>query len=359
MKLHAITAALEAIAPLRDAAAWDNVGLLVGDPDAEVTRVLLAIDLTRDVFEEAKGCQLVVAYHPPIFDGLKRLVAGSLVFDAVRANVALYSPHTALDVAPGGTNDVLADAVGMTDRAPLATSDEKDAEYKLVVFVPAEAVERVSRAAFDAGAGRIGAYGSCSFRAPGTGTFFGGEGTNPVVGERGKLESIEEVRVETVLPIERASDVVRAMRAAHPYEEPAFDLVRLAPPPRAVGLGRIGSVAASRAEIVLRAKRALGVDRVLVAGPLDGEATRVAVCAGSCGDLVHAAARKGAHVYVTGELRHHDALRAAAAGMTVVSTLHSVSERATLPHLARRLVAALPGLDVAVSATDKDPFRFV
>jgi dinuclear metal center YbgI/SA1388 family protein len=361
VKLREITSILEAIAPLGDAAAWDNVGLLVGDPAQEITRVLLAIDLTRSVLDEAKGAhQLVVAYHPPIFDGLKRVVAGSVVFDAIRANVAIYSPHTALDVAPGGTNDVLADALGMTDRAPLRANDERDAEHKLVFFAPPGDVEKVSRAAFDAGAGRIGAYSSCSFRAPGTGTFFGEAGTNPVVGERGKLETVDELLVEMVVPTARIDDVVRALRAAHPYEEPAFDLVKLASAPRGVGLGRIGRVAkTSRAELVARAKKALGAERVHVAGPPDGDATSVAVCAGSGGDLVHEASRRGVDLYLTGELRHHDALRAAATGMTVVCALHSVSERATLPHLARRIAAAAPDVDVAVSAFDRDPFRIV
>ncbi len=361
MKLHEITAALEAIAPTRDAAAWDNVGLLVGDPEADVNRVLLAIDLTREVLSEAIGKrELVIAYHPPIFDGIKRVKAGSVVFDAIRAGVAIYSPHTALDVAPGGTNDVLADALGMTDRAPLRASDERDEAYKLVFFAPPADVEKVSRAAFDAGAGRIGAYSSCSFRAPGTGTFFGEAGTNPVVGERGRLETVDELRVEMVVPIARVDAVVRALRASHSYEEPAFDLVKLAAAPRGLGLGRVGRVAkTSRGDLVERAKKALGAERVLVAGRLDADATTVAVCAGSCGDLVHEASRAGVDLYLTGELRHHDALRAAATGMTVVCALHSVSERATLPHLARRLTAAVPGLDVAISAVDADPFRIV
>jgi dinuclear metal center YbgI/SA1388 family protein len=360
MKLAEIVAALEAIAPTRDAASWDNVGLLVGDPRAEVTRALLAIDLTRAVAAEAraKKHELVVAYHPPIFDGVKRVLAGDVAFDAIRDGIAIYSPHTALDVAPGGTNDVLADAVGMTERAPLRANAGNE-EHKIVFFAPVGDVEKVSRAMFDAGAGRIGAYASCSFRSPGTGTFFGGEGTNPAVGERGKLETVDELRVEMIVPVGRVDAVVRALREAHSYEEPAFDVVRLAAAPRGVGLGRVGRVeAASRREIVERAKRALGAERVLVAGPLDAPASRAAVCAGSCGDLVKDALRAGADVYVTGEMRHHDALRAAESGMTVVCALHSVSERATLPRLADRLRAAAPGVSFDVSEADHDPFRF-
>ena len=369
MPLSELVQALEVIAPLRDAAPWDNVGLLVGDPAADVSRVLLAIDYTVEVAAEARAerCEAVIAYHPPIFGKLDRVVRGAtdasrpgaLVYDAIRSGIAIYSPHTALDVADGGTNDVLADALGMKERAPLSRTESKDADYKLVFFVPLEGAERVSRAVFDAGAGRIGSYSSCSFRSPGTGTFFGEEGATPVVGERGRLEQVEELRVETVVPIARVAAVLAALRASHPYEEPAFDLVRVAAPP-GKGMGRIGVVEEiTRAALVVRIKAALGVERVLVAGPTEGSASRVAACAGSCGDLVFEALRGKADLYLTGELRHHDALRAAAEGMTVVCALHSASERGVLPHLAARLSRALPRMAFVISRADRDPFRFV
>lgn len=248
--------ALETIAPARLAEPWDNVGLLVGDRAAPVERVLLAIDLTRPVLAEALalGCTAVVAYHPVIFSGLKRVLAGSITHELIRHGVAVYSPHTALDVAVGGTNDVLADAVGMTARAPL----------------------RVTVAAEGLGLGRVGA----------------------------------------VEPVERGA-------------------------------------------LLARVRAALSVDHLLVAGPADGVVTRVAVGAGACGDLLDAVIASGAEVYVTGEMRHHDALRAAAAGVTVACALHSNSERRTLGVLAERLRAALPGVAVHGSTSDRDPFRVV
>lgn len=362
MQLRQLVSALEAIAPTRYAEAWDNVGLLVGDPDQPVSRVLLTVDYTAEVADEARRerCDAVVAYHPPIFEGLKRVTAPSPVWEAIRAGVAIYSPHTALDVAEGGTNDVLADALGLADRTPLRLAQPRDNQYKLVTFVPEEALERVSRAVFEAGAGRIGNYSACSFRSPGVGTFFGEEGTAPAVGAPGRLEQASEVRVETVVPVARIEAVLRALRQAHPYEEPAFDLVRLAAPPEGVGLGRIGTLApVDRGALIARVKAALGLERVLVAGPQDGEVTRAAACAGACGDLYKDAVARGAQLYLTGEMRHHDALAAARAGVTVVCTLHSNSERATLPRLKARLEAALPGLAVRVSARDRDPFALV
>jgi dinuclear metal center YbgI/SA1388 family protein len=366
--LSELVHALEEIAPLGGAASWDNVGLLVGDASQSVSRVLLAIDCTEEVLAEAKAaeCEAVIAYHPPIFGKLDRVVrggagglAGALVYDAIRSGIAIYSPHTALDVADGGTNDALADALAMKDRAPLSRSEEKDHEYKLVYFVPESAAEAVSAAVFDAGAGRIGAYSSCSFRSPGTGTFFGEAGASPAVGERGRLERVDELRVETVVPIACVAPVLAALRASHPYEEPAFDLVRLASRSRGKGMGRIGTIEeTTRAALITRVKEALGVERVLVAGPLEGTASRVAVCAGSCGDLVFEAVRQKADLYLTGELRHHDALRAAAGGITVVCTLHSASERPVLSSLGARLARALPHMAFIVSRADRDPFRF-
>jgi dinuclear metal center YbgI/SA1388 family protein len=361
MKLAKIVEALKRIAPVDGAQPWDNVGLIVGDPWCEVTKVLLAVDYTREVAEEAAcaGVELVALYHPPIFKPLKRLTSESLVFDAVHRNVALYSLHTALDVADGGTNDVLADALGLEDREPLRKEPGKATHVKLVVFVPGADVERVSRAMFDAGAGRIGDYTSCSFRSPGKGTFFGEAGTSPAVGASGRLEEVDELRLETLVPVAKIAAVVLAMRAAHSYEEPAFDVVCLAPPPDSRGLGRIGRVApVERAELVDRVKKALGLDRVLVAGPLGGKVERAAVCAGSCGDLLDDAIGGGAELYLTGELRHHDALRAAEAGLTIVCTLHSASERAVLPRLRARLAERLPGLSILLSEKDRDPFAF-
>jgi len=354
--------AMEEVAPTRFAEPWDNVGLLVGDPAARLARVVLTIDCTHEVLREATsagGDVAIVSYHPPIFEAQKRFVAGSIAYAAARAGVAVYSPHTALDAADGGTNDVLADALGMTARAPLRGAEQRDRELKLVTFVPEEHVERVSEALFAAGAGRIGKYESCSFRSAGTGTFFGGEGTNPVVGQAGRLELAPELRLETVVPIARAADMVRALRSAHPYEEPAFDLVRLATPPSGLGPGRVGAVERGPLrDHVARIKKALGVEHVLVAGSLDREVARAAVCAGSGGDLVADAIAAGADLLLTGEVRHHDALRAVAAGLAVVCTRHSVSERAALGAVARRLGELLPGVPVTRAASDADPLAF-
>ena len=366
MNVQDLVDAMQSIAPAELAEGWDNVGLLVGDPAAKLERLLLCIDLTPAVLAEARaaGAQAVIAYHPPIFKGIRNVrsndPASGVIFDAVRHGIAVYTPHTALDVVAGGTNDVLADALYLTQRRPLSPATPAPSrDLKLVTFVPTGVVDSVAQAVFAAGAGHIGDYDGVSFRSPGTGTFRGGEGTNPAIGEAGKRESVEEIRLEVVVPQRSIGDVVTALREAHPYEEVAFDLVPRVEPALAAGMGRIAEFEDPQPREVLfsRIRRELGVDHLLVAGPTDGDVRRAAVCAGSCGDLLDAAAAQGAELYLTGELKHHDALRAARLGMTAVCVLHSNSERATLSVLRRRLVELLPGLTAEPAESDRDPFR--
>ncbi len=364
MRVTELCKALDAMAPPELAESWDNVGLLVGDPEATVTCVLTTVDLDRAVLAEAReaGAELVVAYHPPVFPHRKRFVAGDVAFEAARAGVAVYSPHTAFDSAENGTNDVLASALGASATEPLSPKPTPSSEVKLVTFVPEEAVSRVSQALFEAGAGRIGNYSACSFRTAGTGTFFGEEGSAPVVGQAGTLELAAEIRLETVVPTAALARVVAALRASHPYEEPAFDLVSLAGKPARVGLGRVGNLASplSWDAFLARVKAALGAPGVLVAGHLapsaEGLVRRIAVGAGACSELFRAAVGR-ADVYVTGELSHHHTREAVERGLVVVSVLHSNSERVAVSDLGTRLSAAT-GVAHVASALDRDPYRF-
>jgi dinuclear metal center YbgI/SA1388 family protein len=365
MQLKTIVAAIEKIAPTGFAEPWDNVGLLAGDVGQSVSRIMLTIDYTGTVAQEAKeaGCDLIVAYHPPIFQPLRRLGSDSLVFDAIRRGVAIYSPHTALDAADGGTNDMLADAIGLTQRGALRPGAAEGTHYKLVFFVPAEHVQRVSSAVFAAGAGEIGDYTSCSYRSEGTGTFFGREGTHPAVGRSGQLEQVKEIRIETIVPRHCAAAAVAALRQNHPYEEPAFDLNVLAHvggETQSLGTGRIGRMPPTdRAAILSQIKRELQTEHLLIAGPTAGTIDCAAVCAGSGGQMLDDALRGGAQLYLTGEVRHHDAIRAAAAGMTVVCTLHSNSERPVLKRLKKRLEETPAMPPIQISAADRDPFAIV
>jgi len=370
MKVSDVVSAFETIAPPSLAADWDNVGLLVGDPTAAVRKLLLCIDLTPRVLAEARSsaARMVMAYHPVIFKPLSRVTAsgaGAVAYEAARRGVAVYSMHTALDAAPGGTSDVLADALGLADRRPLAPT-VRAGQCKVVVFTPGHDVSRVAASAFAAGAGRIGDYTDCSFHAPGTGTFYGPEGTRPAVGRAGRHESVPEVRLEMICPKASAPAVLEAVRAAHRYEEPAIDVYPLEDHPAGSGMGRVGRLKrpVGVGALIARVKKAAGVGRVLVAAGPGGAGAKAPVsvaacCAGSAGAMFRAAAEAGATFYLTGEMRHHDAMAAAGAGMTVVCLGHSNSERMALRPLAKRVKAMLAGLKVAVARTDRDPFEIV
>jgi dinuclear metal center YbgI/SA1388 family protein len=362
MKVRDAVATLQRMAPLEYAQPWDNVGLLVGDPDQPVMSALLTIDYTTAVASEgrARGCDFIVSYHPPIFQPLKRILPGEIAFEAIRSGLSIYSPHTALDAAEGGTNDVLADALGLTGAVPLRAADTGE-EYKLVVFVPEAHADAVSAALFEATSGQFGRPTFPSFRVKGTSTFFREEEERAAGDQNGRVVSGSELRIEMTLPAHGVLRATAALRRSHPHSNPSFDLVRLATRKSSIGTGRIGALdAVSLPALLERIKRNLSLASVLVAAP-DGDTAgrtfqRGAVCAGACADHLRDAAAQGAEVYLTGELRHHDAVWAIEHGMTVLCVLHSNSERATLTRLRDVLLGSWKGVDVHLSTADRDPF---
>lgn len=363
-----ITDALDAIAPPIMAQSWDNVGLLAGDRAARCRRLLLCIDMTPAVLAEAVAsrCQMIVAYHPPIFRPIKRLLAegdgtDALVHRAIAAGIAIYSPHTALDAAPGGTNDVIADLCDLTDIEPFEYTSSDDQQCKIVTFVPKNKLDAVSFAMAAAGAGRIGNYELCSFRTQGEGTFFGTESTNPKVGHRGRLEKVSETRVEMVALRNRLPEVIDALLRTHPYEEPAYDIYPLAGTP-SFGIGRVGSLP-NRTTLASLAKTLQRKIHSRVATIVGAPATRVhraAICVGAAGLLPLERPRSAnCDVIVTGELRHHEALAILRANRTAITLGHWESERPVLPVLAKRLTAMLPNLTIQVSKNDARPFAAI
>lgn len=363
MRVQELIDTMEQIAPLKYAEAWDNVGLLVGNPQQEIISVMLCIDYTNAVAEEAKlmKCNTVIAYHPPIFSPLKRIIADHLIFDAIQQGIAIYSPHTALDSTHGGINDALADMLGLQNRTPLRFAPISNTYFKLVTLVPEQNIEPLSNALFAAGAGHIGNYSQCSFRTPGTGTFFGEEGTHPAVGICGKLEKVTEIRLEMIVPATRVHDVTAALYKHHPYEEPVYDLLHLTITPKMIGQGRVGTLpsAQSRKEVIERIKQGLGLNSVLVSGPIEGMITRSACLAGAGGEFLNDAIAQDAQLYLTGEIRHHDAIKAANANLTVVCTLHSNSERLILQSLIKQLSKKYPELKLHQSQCDHEPFKIL
>lgn len=355
---------LEAIAPAHLAQSWDHVGLIAGDWNASVRRILLCIDLTPAVLAEAesKRIDFLLAYHPPIFKPILSLRepgtgTDALVHRCIRLGMAIYATHTALDAAQGGTNDVLAERCDVRETEPLEYVAVGAAERKVVVFAPHPIADRVAEAMFAAGAGVIGDYRNCSFRLAGQGTFFGGDEANPSVGKRGRLEKVDEIRLEAVVPADRVPHVVAAIRAAHSYEEPAFDIYPLEGRP-ARGIGRLGWLRRSvrLGSLAGRLRRDLPAPCTQIVGPADRVVRRAIIVAGSAGSLPFRAGLGPADVVVTGEIRHHDALAIRRCDATAIALGHWSSERPVLSSLQSKLRAALPKITTAISTADCEPF---
>jgi len=356
---------LERFAPCATAAEWDNVGLLLGDPAAQVSRVITCLTLTPDVAEEVvrDGARLVVTHHPVLFRGAKKLTAnttdGAAVLPLLRAGVAVYSPHTAFDNCPGGINDGLCARLGIQNPRPLRPKDGKR-QCKLVAFVPDGDLEKVSEAVFEAGAGVIGRYEQCSFRLAGTGTFFPTAGAHPVVGRVGRREETNEWRYEVVVPEPLVSAVVAALRRAHSYEEVAFDVYPLKPLASG-GEGRIGELSEPTTLGALgeRAKRELRAPCVQLVGDPSRAVRTVALACGAAGEYLHDAIRHKADVFLTGEVRFHDALAARGANVGLILPGHYATERPAVEDLADHLRASFAGVEVWASRAERDPLAVV
>ena len=367
MKIKDIAAKINEIIPLKLAQDWDNVGLLIGDSQDDVKNILLTIDVTRDVVAEAKKLKtyLIVSYHPVIWDALKKITADGptgVVYDLIHSGIAVFSIHTALDSAIGGVNDGLAEIVGIADSEPIGdyVANPAGDNYKLVVFVPVESVAKVTNAVFAAGAGAIGNYSNCSFGAEGTGTFLPQEGAKPAIGKKGRLEKVNEIRFETIVPAGKLNNVVTAMKKAHPYETPAFDIFKLHDTEAPFGLGRIGKLARPTRipQIIKKIKEVTGAKAVGLVGDQNRLVRRAAVCAGTCGKIINSVIAAKADLYLTGELKHHQALAAQEAGLTCICLSHTVSERFILKKFAKQLQKQVKTITINISKKDADPFKW-
>lgn len=335
VRLADVIEALDEAYPPGLAQSWDSVGLVCGDPGDALESVTIAVDATPAVVDEVPEGGLLLAHHPLLLRGVDTVAAstpkGALVHRLIRTGRSLFTAHTNADSASPGVSDALAEALGLTVEGvlePLTAAGDLD---KWVVYVPCENAEAVREAVFEAGAGHIGDYSHCSWSVSGIGQFLPHEGASPAVGSVGSVERVAEDRFEVVAPARARGAVLAAMRAAHPYEEPAFDIFALVPPPGDAGLGRIGTLAQPEPlrSFVSRVGAALPPTSwgVRAAGDPDAPVSRVAVCGGAGDSLLAAAAGAGVQAYVTADLRHHPAdEHRRASDVALVDVAHWASE---------------------------------
>jgi len=341
MKVKNLLNNLDKIAPFFLQESFDNSGIQFADLGAAVTKILLSIDVTQGVLDEAleKKTNLIIAHHPLLFSPLKKITRqkNSLLYQVITAQINLLAMHTNYDLAENGLNDYLANLLGIKKISPLQSSSEK--VFKFAVYVPVKHADKVSRAIFKAGAGKIGKYTETSFNISGKGTFKPTEGTNPFIGKIGEREEVEEIKIETVVAERDLDSVVQAMKDNHPYEEPAFDVYELKTKP-SYGIGIFGEIdkEVEIPKFSLEVKNRLKARYIRLIKSNNRKIRKVALCTGSGGSLLEQVSRKDADLYITGDITYHTALRAKELGLNVLDVEHFDTEKFFVEALYEQLI---------------------
>ncbi|WP_430811725.1 MULTISPECIES: Nif3-like dinuclear metal center hexameric protein [unclassified Carboxylicivirga] len=364
MQIQTIINELEHFAPSALKEDFDNVGLLVGNARDEAKGVLITLDITEEVIDEAleRGCNLVVSHHPIMLGGLKKINGHSaterIVIKAIQKGIALYASHTNADSVINGVSGKMADKLGLENCKILAP--KKESLLKLVTFVPTDHADDVRKALFTAGAGHIGNYDACSYNLEGKGTFRAGDNTKPFVGQKGEIHSEEETRIETVLPAYRKSTVLKALRNAHPYEEVAYDLYPLANEWNTTGLGMVGDLPQEMDEIEFlhQLKETFKTGCVRYTQPLGKRIRRVALCGGSGSFLLGKAIGAQADVFITGDFKYHQF--ADAEGRILIADIgHFESEQYTKEVFFEILTKKFSNFAVHLSNVNTNPVNYL
>jgi len=369
LKCQTIASMMDKLAPSKFAKEWDNVGLIVGESSKDVSKVLVALDATFEVVEEAieKNVDMIITHHPLIFKPIKNIRTdnpiGYLLTQLIRHNISLYSAHTSFDIASNGMNDILSNVLGINDTEVLDVT-YKENYKKIAVYVPQGYEEIVKNAMCNIGAGFIGNYSDCTFQTTGIGSFKPLEGTDPFIGEIGKVEKTPEVKVETVVPERLLNKVINAMINVHPYEEVAYDVYGLENEGEKYGLGRIGYIKEmTLKDLAEQVKVKLKIPNLRVVGELKRLVNKVAVCGGSGAELITKAAYKGADVLITADIGYHDAVDAKHLGLSIIDAGHFGTENIAVRFIAEYIIDEVQkkedDLEVIVSEKQKDPFIFL
>ncbi|HLQ99459.1 MAG TPA: Nif3-like dinuclear metal center hexameric protein [Sphingobacterium sp.] len=363
MKIRNLTQYLESIAPLNYQEPYDNAGLLVGDPEKEITQALISLDCTEEIVDEAiaKRCDIVISHHPIVFKGLKKFnnkdYVERTVIKAIKNDIALYAIHTNLDNVKGGVNFKLAEKIGLVHSKIL--KEKAETLQKLTVYVPKADAEKVRQAMFDAGAGNIGEYDECSYNTEGKGTFRPSEAANPTIGTKNKLEWVEETKIEVTYASPQRSSIIKAMHAAHPYEEVAYNVVNLQNSNHEIGSGIIGELPNNmNAENFLDLlKKNLDLKVIRHSPLLNKDVKKVAVCGGAGSFLLEDAIRQGADVFVTSDFKYHEFFDAE--GKIIITDIgHFESEQFTQDLLMEIIQKKFTNFAVQKTEIDTNPIQY-
>lgn len=363
MKASEIINFLEEWAPPSLQESYDNSGLIVGEGNTEVTGVLISLDCIESTLDEAisTGCNMVIAHHPIVFGGLKRFNGSNYVertvIKAIKNDVLIYAIHTNLDNVQTGVNRMIGKKLDLQNLKIL--QPKKGLLKKVVTFCPTDHAEKVRNAMFEAGAGKIGEYDSCSFNLSGTGTFRGSDNTNPHVGEPGKLHSEAEMRIETIIPDHLQKAVLKAMQEAHPYEEVAYDIYPLENQWNEVGSGMIGELDSPMAskDFFGHIRSNLEVPALRHTEVLKENIQKVAFCGGSGSFLIETAKAKGADVFITSDIKYHQFFDADGR-ILLVDIGHYENEQFTCDLIAEKLKGKFPTFAVRLSETSTNPIKY-
>jgi dinuclear metal center YbgI/SA1388 family protein len=350
---------MDEIAPQRLAEKWDNSGLQIGDRNWPVRSIMVSLDPLPEVVADAcrKKTDLLITHHPVIFKPLSIIdfstPLGSIIQRSVRNKMALFAAHTNLDSVSGGINDMISEKIGLQNLTVLSNPEQVE-KFKLVFFVPADHEKNILEILFQTKAGIIGNYTCCSFRNPGTGTFYPGSSARPFSGSIGKLSHADEVRIETVVCRQDLDDVVTLLKKHHPYETMAYDIYPLIPEKGNQGLGRVGFLPERLRldQFSNQVGKALNLKHVRIAGDPGLMVEKVAVCSGSGSSLLGDFLSSGAQVFISGDMRYHDARTAEENSVGIMDVGHFGSEHLVVDFLVRKLRDAIgaKGMDVSVEA---------
>lgn len=364
MKLKDISTCLEKYAPLSLQETYDNSGLLIGSYDQVINKTLIALDVTEAVLNEAieNKCELIVAHHPLIFKGIKSLTGKNyvekLIIKAIKNNIAIYAIHTNLDNVKNGVNGILADKLSLKKIKIL--SIKGNVLKKLVTFCPVDHAEKVRNAMFNAGAGHIGNYDSCSYNLYGEGSFRALAGTKPFVGKKGEVHFEKETRIETIIPEYNIVAIINALLEAHPYEEVAYDIYPLDNTNKEVGAGMIGEISneTEPMEFLKQLKSTLNCDAIRHNSFINRKIKKVAICGGSGSFLINQAFRAGADIFITGDVKYHDFFELDGK-MVIADAGHYETEQFTKELIHSVLKENFPNFALLISQVVTNPVKII